>query len=252
MTVSLGDGKILRKSLASLIEGVTGCAERLEAASKSSASARAVVDEATADVEHFGALDSNIANDRAADIAASIRAGEAPTFSTVPALAENSAALADANNRLRAARAAVAILTGEEHEARGRLDAAKVGFRQWIKQILAFEADKIAERIEELEDQANALRAQLGGEVGFVAQLPANGAGASISPRLIRILAKTDFTVNSPEWRLMQTSSAAWTRLASALETDAEAQLEWSKDLPPSSANARSSRDAREVSESSA
>ncbi len=64
-----------------------------------------------------------------------------------PALPETAMALADANNRMKAAQAAVAQLADEEHDAELALAAAKTELGDAVKAALVAEAEALAEEV---------------------------------------------------------------------------------------------------------
>lgn len=215
-----------RAALAKAIEASVSAAALLERARKATASARALVAATTREAERLVDADREIANDRAADLVAAIRAGAAPTFAAAPGLSDNAAALADAQNRRRAAEGAVAALAAEERDAEGQVAETRAAVASAVKAVLIAEAEALALVAAEADRRATALRCRIGTSAHFVSNLTSRRSDA-----LQRIIAANDESRmvdgNAPLGFAARAASGMWRDFAAALETDARADLKF-------------------------
>jgi hypothetical protein len=190
----------------------------LKAASNASMSARGFLQELEAELAKLEQVNTGISRTRASELAAALKAGEKPQFSAAPELPHAAAQKAETENRIAAAREALSSLAAEEAEADRVLNEAKVRVAEAVKAVVAAEADAIACEVERLEAQAAGLREQLGTLVRW-----RHGRTA----RLSRVMAASDWYTNGPEDRRSQAYGFRWSAFSTALESNAEATLDF-------------------------
>lgn len=193
-----------------------------EAARASSGRARALVGELAVEVERLETEERAIAEARAPEIHAAMRKGERPQLTSSPALPGIAAALAEARNRLAAATLAEAQLAKDEAKADLELTAAQNGVKAAIREAVHTEADALAARIEDLEDEAADLRERLGLHGYFLAAFLSLASGTRVG----RVMAGTGpWLTNGKPMLRSQAFGQHWPAFAKALEQDAEAEL---------------------------
>lgn len=196
----------------------------LDAAAHAAASARAFLSGIKQEVDRFAEIDRGISTSRAKELKAALKGGTTPTFSAVPALPRNAAARADAENRLEAAKLAVAELEADEKDAERAAKAARDELSAAIMAVVAAAADDLAARILDLEMAALRLRERLGCEFGGLDQ-----AKAPLSLRTIAVIRQNGSTTimarNTPEWHASNAANSAWKAFAASLESDPAAEL---------------------------
>ena len=202
----------------------------LDAAAHAASSARAFLSGIKQEGDRFAEIDRGISTSRAKELKAALKGGTTPTFAAVPALPRNAAARADAENRLEAAKLAVAELEADERDAELVAKAAKAELAAAVLAVIAAEAHAIALEVERLELVAQDLRARIGGSYSAVDQ-----AGACLAETTKRVISSTDRTDvvvrNMAAWCVAQAANATWKAFASALVTNPAAELNFQTEL---------------------
>lgn len=192
--------------------------------------ARALVDEIAEQVSALRETDRGVSVDRAEAIVSALRSGAAPMFVVVPGVTEGAAALHDAQSRLAAAEMALAKFEAEEAEALSALAQARDDVEALAHAAVLAEADSRARYVLELEAEAFAARAPLGGPLDWLAcgkpRRMDDGDLGDAAKRVIASSDGSDITMpNTPAWRMAQRANEAWRALEAALTHDAAAQL---------------------------
>src|SRR5208282_1983223 len=134
----------------------------LDKAKAASARAKALVSELEAEVERHVGAGRRVTAMRTEDLKATLKAGKAPSFEVLAEVPAIEAKRLEAESRLEAAKAAEEELKRDESEAEGALAAAEAAIKEVIKAVMLAEAGAIADRILDLEAEADELRLQIG------------------------------------------------------------------------------------------
>ena len=133
---------------------------QLDQAKETSARAARFVGELERELDGLRAADTADVEANSDDILSALKSGHAPVFAASPALSARALALRDAERRLAAARRATDALAVERKQAGVALADAEAKHAIAVHGVVVGEAETIAERIQALETDAQALRVQ--------------------------------------------------------------------------------------------
>jgi hypothetical protein len=190
----------------------------------------ALVDEIAEQVSALRETDRGVSVDRAEAIVSALRSGAAPMFVVVPGVTEGAAALHDVQSRLAAAEMALAKFGSEEAEALSAAERARDDVEALAHAVVLAEADSRARYVLDLEAEAFAARAPLGGPLDWLAcGKPRRTRDSDLGDAAKRVIASSDGSEitmpNTPAWRVARRANEAWRALEAALTHDADAQL---------------------------
>jgi hypothetical protein len=211
-----------RAGLRAAFTARTKAVKAVEAAKAASGRARALVAELGAEANRLEAEDRSIAEARAGEIRQAMVAGKQPRLtasSKVPALAE---ALAEARNRLAAARLAEAQLIEAEAKADFARAAAEGAIAEAIKSVVRAAADEMAERVLDMRAEVEQLQEQIGPHgYGFLLRYLDVRSGDPLSEAMAGVIWETQ----GQPWQRSAAYAAKWKAWSEALAQNPDAKL---------------------------
>lgn len=197
--------------------------------------ARALVAETRDELDSHIEASKAISNNRSDGIVRAIRAGLQPSFDPALPLSEAASLRVEAEARLEAAATAFAELEADERGALSRVAAASESVRAGVESVVIAQADAMAREIEEHEDKALKLRAELGGSLSPVGQVK------TMTDALKRVISSTDdlgdvFLRRGDLWTASRRAADIWREHLDRLSGDPDHELSFDEPSPDAEA----------------
>jgi len=212
-----------RAALRDSFKARTRSVKSLEAARAATIRARALVADLSGELEKHVHAGKRVSAMRTDDLKATLKAGKAPSFEVLAEIPAIAAKRAEAESWLTAAKQALEELSRDEAEAEAELQRSQASVTAAIKNVVQAAADEMAERILDLQAEADDLHERLGiyGSLGFLSRFldPKNGTALSLA------MSGQVWGFNGPEMKRSAAHQVKWQAFAKALETDPNVPL---------------------------
>lgn len=207
--------------------------ERLYAARKASATARAHASTLASELADYKRILDADADAAADALASSLKDGVTPSTNCGSSIAECDARRLDAERRKKVADKVVVKLAAEENEAEEALKAATRAVAIAARDVTIEAAMALLDEFEEINARAMTLRARLHRQWLYSPNVPMTTLSTPEKlQKLVFENASTDVVnVNMPAWREAQAAGATWRDFEDSLMRDPEAVLQFSEAL---------------------